>query len=99
MIWQRIIAGLAIGCGLGVLNILLLRLSVTRALGFKRGWRAALFIFGCYLVRYAVIGGVIYLLLRQGGVDMALVTLAVLGALTVLLALAKRYPLRCGKEE
>lgn len=90
MIAWDIAGGVLIGALLGVINIYLLRLSVRRALGFQRGWRAVAMIIGTYAARYLAIGLVIIGLLKIEKVAMALTVLTVLATLTVVLAMVQR---------
>lgn len=87
---RDIAGGLIIGIALGAVNIFLLRLSVHRALRYHHGWKAVALIFGTYVARYLIIAAVVIALLKLHQVPMAITVLAVLGVMTVLLAVVQQ---------
>jgi len=52
--------------------------------------KATLVIISSYAIRYILIAGVIYVVLKKGNMTVAITTLGVLGLLTILLALIQR---------
>ncbi len=83
----EIAGGVLIGVLLGLMNSGLLRLSVRRGLGCQRSWKALTLIFAIYILRYLLIGLVVFALLKAQLVMMALTVLGVLMVLTVGLAI------------
>lgn len=94
---SKIVVGLILGIILGWLNLVVLRLSVQRAVRFQKGNRAVGFILASYGVRYLIIGVVVVLLLKLDEPVVAMVALAVLGAETLLLPLLKRRSSGCSR--
>ncbi|MBI2438180.1 MAG: hypothetical protein HYV36_05135 [Lentisphaerae bacterium] len=89
LIWS-IAAGIGVGAGLGVLNVLVLRLGVRRVVASRKRWQAILIVMGSYALRYTLIGAVILGIAWRGESAMALAALAVLLLLTVLLPMMSR---------
>lgn len=85
-----IVAGLLIGGLMGVINELVLRFGVRYALKSGQRARATLIIVGSYAIRYVLIAAVIYVILKKINLTVAIVTLGVLGVLTIVLATIKR---------
>lgn len=85
-----IVAGLFIGGALGVINALVLRSGVRLAVKCGQRAKATLVIITSYAIRYILIALVIYVILKKGNLTMAIVTLGVLGLITILLALIQR---------
>ena len=86
MLYFKILVGLLIGLALGAVNYYLLRTFVRLALKFAgRAWGVIIVIIS-YALRYLLIGLVVYWLMKMNEQMIALVVLAVLGALTMLLA-------------
>ena len=81
------VAGLLIGGALGIVNVLVLRAGVFFAVKCGRRGRATLVIAGSYAMRYILIAIVIYVVMQKGSLIMAVVTLGVLGVMTILSAL------------
>lgn len=82
--------GLLIGSVLGVINEFVLRFGVRSALKCGQRARATLIIIGSYAIRYVLIAAVIYVILIKSNLTVAIVTLGVLGVLTIVLASIKR---------
>jgi len=90
MLIYKILAGLLVGLAVGAVNFYLMRIFVRLALkNAGRVW-AALIIILSYLLRYLLIGLVVFWLMRMNERMIALIVLAVLGALTMLLAVLQQ---------
>lgn len=87
---MQILVGVVLGVLLGSLNLWALKASVRRALGFKNGARAVMFILFSYVLRYAVMGGVVFGLVRVQEHGVALVVLLILGGMTLLMAVGRK---------
>ncbi|MFA5042437.1 MAG: hypothetical protein WC381_01445 [Kiritimatiellia bacterium] len=85
-----IVAGLLIGGALGIINALILRSGVRLALKCGRRAKALLVVIASYALRYTLIAAAIYAILKKGNLAVAVVTLGVLGLLTILFALFQR---------
>ena len=85
-----ILAGLLIGGALGVINALVLRTGVRFAVKCGQRAKATLVIIASYVIRYILIAGVIYVILKKGNLTVAITTLGVLGLMTILWALIQR---------
>ena len=86
-----IVAGLLIGCVLGVINLLVLRAGVRLAVKCSQRAMATLVILASYAIRYILIAVVIYyLVLRKGNMPAAIMALGVLGLFTIIWALIQR---------
>lgn len=72
---------------LGVINLMVLRVSVRRITECKQRWQAILTMIGSFALRYVLIGVVVLTIASLGNLAMAVTTLVVLGALIVLLPL------------
>ena len=92
-----IVAGLLIGAVLGFINALVLRYGVRFAVKCGQRAKAVLVIIASYAIRYILIAGVIYAILKKGNLTVAITTLGVLGLLTILLALVQRGPGSAGE--
>ncbi len=84
--YYKIIAGLLIGLLIGAVNFILLRFFVRLALKCAGRVRAVFVVISGYLFRYLLIGAALYWLMKRGEQMVALIFLAVLGALTIILA-------------
>lgn len=90
MPYYKILAGLLIGLAVGAVNYYLLRFFVRLALKTAgRAWSALIIVLS-YALRYLLIGGVVFWLMRRNEQMTALIVLAVLGALTMLLAVLQQ---------
>lgn len=90
MDYGRIALGLAVGLLVGALNFYLMRVFVRQALKYSGRALGIAMIFASYAVRYVFIGAVVFWLMKHGEQQMAVVILAVLGAMTILLATLQR---------
>lgn len=84
--YPRILIGALLGLLLGAANFYLMRTFVRIGLKYaERVWGVLIIIFS-YLLRYLLIGTVVFYLMRRGETLISLTVLGVLGILTVLLA-------------
>lgn len=90
MDYGRIALGLAVGLLVGALNFYLMRVFVRQALKHSGRALGIAMIFMSYAVRYVFIGAVVFWLMKRGEQQMTVVILAVLGAMTILLATLQR---------
>lgn len=85
-----IVIGVLTGAVLGIINALVLRAGVRMAVKCDQRAKATLVIIASYAIRYILIAVVIYVILQKGNITVALITLSVLGLMTILLALFQR---------
>jgi len=86
MSYYKILVGLLIGLAVGAVNFYLMRTFVRLALkNAGRVWGVLVIILS-YALRYLLIGLVVFWLMKRNEQMIALIVLAVLGALTMLLA-------------
>jgi len=86
MSYYKILVGLLIGLALGAVNFYIMRTFVRLALkNTGRVWGVLVIILS-YALRYLLIGLVVYWLMKMNEQMIVLIVLAVLGALTMLLA-------------
>ncbi|MFA7159608.1 MAG: hypothetical protein WC299_09930 [Kiritimatiellia bacterium] len=86
MAYQSILAGLLIGLAVGALNFYLMRLFVSFALRNSGKALGAVIIIFSYVLRYFLIGMMLYWMMSRGEKTAALVALVVVGVMTMLLA-------------
>lgn len=86
----KIVAGLGVGAVVGVLNVVILRLVARKTLCSKHRTQSAGLVAVSYLMRYLIIGAVVLTLVKMGETGMALIVLAVLGALIIILTIYQR---------
>jgi|GEM_PF-2350558 len=86
MSYYKILVGLLIGLVVGAVNFYLMRIFVRLALKNAGHVWGVLVIILSYALRYLLIGLVVFWLMQMNEQMIALIVLAVLGALTMLLA-------------
>lgn len=84
--YYKILAGVLIGLVLGAVNFYLMRVFVRLALKNAGRIRGVLVIILSYALRYLLIGAVVIALMKRDEHIIAVIVLAVLGILTILLA-------------
>ena len=90
MPYYKILFGLLIGLAVGVVNYYLMRTFVRLALKNAGRVRGVFVIILSYVLRYLLIGLVVFWLIKRNEQMIALIVLAVLGALTMLLAVLQQ---------
>jgi len=88
--YYKIIIGLLIGLALGAVNFYLMSAFVRLAVKNAGRVRGVLIIILSYALRYLLIGAIVFSLAKNNEQMIALIVLAVLGALTMLLALRQQ---------
>ena len=90
MSYYKILVGILIGLAVGAVNFYLMRAFIRLALkNAGRVWGVLVIILS-YALRYLLIGLVVFWLMRRNEQMIALIVLAVLGALTMLLAVLQQ---------
>ena len=90
MPYYKILLGLLIGLAVGAVNYYLMRTFVRLAFKSVGRVRGVLVIILSYALRYLMIGLVVFWLMRRNEQIIALIVLAVLAALTMLLAVLQQ---------
>ena len=90
MFYYKILIGVLIGLVLGAVNFYLMRTFIRLAISNSGRVRGVLVIILSYALRYLLIAAVVFSLVKRNEQMIALIVLAVLGALTILLAVWQR---------
>jgi hypothetical protein len=90
MPYYKILVGVLIGLAVGAVNFYLMRVFIRLALKNAGHVWGVLVIILSYALRYLLIGLVVFWLMRRNEQMVALIVLAVLGALTMLLAVLQQ---------
>lgn len=86
MFYFKILIGVLIGLAIGAVNFYLMRTFVRLAMNNAGRIRGVFIIILSYALRYLLIAAVVFSLVKNNEQMIALIVLAVLGALTMLLA-------------